>query len=91
MDKSVTIHQRNLHYLLIGIYKVKKSISPTKMNENFQFFENPIYELRSVVFLPSRNSRTVFFGTESIINLGAIWWNMVPENIKASESLCFQI
>ena len=87
MDKSVTIHQRNLQYLLIEIYKVKKSISSMLMNEIFQFFENPVYELRKVVHLPSRNSRTVFFGTESIINLGVNLWNMVPENIESSESL----
>ena len=86
-DKSVTIHQRNLQYLLIEIYKVKKGISPARMNEIFQFFENPVYELRSGVHLPSRNSRTVFFGTESIMNLGAKLWNMVPQNIKSSESL----
>ena len=57
------------------------------MNESFQFFENCVYKLRSGVHLPSRNSRTVFFGTESIINLGAKLWNIVPENIKSSESL----
>ena len=55
IDKSVTIHQRNLQYLLIEIYKVKKGISPTIMNEIFQFFENPVYELRSGIHLPSRN------------------------------------
>ena len=48
LDKSVTIHQRNLQYLLIEIYKVKKVISPTIMNEIFQFFENPVYELRNL-------------------------------------------
>ena len=85
IDKSVTIHQRNLQYLLIEIYKVKKGISPTIMNEIFQLFENPVYELRSGVHLPGRNSRTVFIGTEPIINLGAKLWNMVPENIKSSE------
>ena len=37
-DKSVTIHQRNLQYLLIEIYKVKKRISPTIMSEIFQVF-----------------------------------------------------
>ena len=57
------------------------------MNETFQFFENPVYELRSGVHLPSRNSCTVFFGTESKMNLGVRLWNMVPENIKSSESL----
>ena len=57
------------------------------MNEIFEFFESLVYELRSDVHLPSRNSRTVFFGTKSIINLGTKLWNMVPENIKSSESL----
>ena len=52
IDKSITIHQRNLQYLLIEIYKVKKGISPTKMNEIFKFFENPVYEFRSGVHLP---------------------------------------
>ena len=87
IDKSVTIHQRNLQYLLIEIYKVKKGISPTIMNEIFQFFENPVHERRIDVHLPSRNSRTVFFSTESIMNPGANLWNMVPQDIKSSESL----
>ena len=84
---SVTIHQKSLQYLFIEIYKVKKGISPIITNEFFQFFENSVYELRSGVHIPTRNSRTVFFGTESIINLGAKLWNMVPVNIKSSESL----
>ena len=87
IDKFITIHQRNLEYLLIEIYKVKKGISPTIINEIFQFFGNPVYEIRIGVHLPSRNSRTVFFGIESIINLGAKLWNMIPENIKSYESL----
>ena len=75
IDKSVTIHQKkkkkkNLQYLLTEIYKVKKEISLTIMNEIFKFFESPVYGLRSGVHLPTRNSRAVFLGTESIINLG---------------------
>ena len=77
IDKSVTIHQRNLQYLLIEIYRVKKGISPTLINEIFQFFENPVYEYRSGVHLPSRNSRKVFVDAESIMNPGVKSWNMV--------------
>ena len=87
IDKRITIHQRNLQYLLLEIYKVKMSIPPTIMNEIFQFFENPFYELRIGIHLPSRNSRTVFFGIESIINLWAKLWNIVTKNIKSSELL----
>ena len=82
IDKSVTIFRRNLQYLLIEICKVKKGISSTIMNGIFHFFENPVYELRSGVHLPSRNSHTVFSGIESITNLEAKLWNMVPENTK---------
>ena len=71
------------------------------MNEIFQFFENPAYERRSVVHLPSRNSRSKQkltyqaethvpsrnSRTESIMNLGAKLRNRVPQNIKASKSL----
>ena len=39
IDKSVTIHQKNLQHLLIEIYKVKKVISPTILNEIFQFLK----------------------------------------------------
>ena len=85
--KSVTIHQKNLQYLLTEIHKVKKGILPTIINEIFQFFENPFYERRGGVHLPTSNSRTVFFVTESIINLGAKLYNMDPVNIKSSESL----
>ena len=72
IDKSVTIHQKNLQYLLIEIYKVKKGISPTILNEIFQFLKIVSMNLEVVFHLPTRNPRAVFFGTESIINIGAI-------------------
>lgn len=37
------------------------------MNEIFHFFENPLYELKNGVHLPTK---THFFNAESIINLG---------------------
>ena len=40
IDKSVTIHERNLQYLVIEIYKTKKGISPAIMNEIFQFLKS---------------------------------------------------
>ena len=84
IDKSVNRRQRNLQYLLIEIYKVKKGISPARMNEIFQFFENPVYELRSGVHLPNTNSSTVFFSTESIMNPGAKLWNRKFLRIESS-------
>ena len=53
----------------------------------FNFLKILSNELRSGVHLPSRNSSTVFFGIESIMNPGANLWKMVPQNIKTFESL----
>ena len=78
IGKSVTIHQKNFQYLLVEIYKVKKGISLIIMNENFQIFG---------AHTQTRNSLTIFFGTESIMNMGAKLWIMIPMNIKPSESL----
>ena len=57
------------------------------INGIFQFFQDLVHELRSGVHAQSRNSRPVFLGTESIINLGVKLWNTVTETIKSSESL----
>ena len=40
MTKSVTIHIRDLYYLVIEIYKVKNDFSPDIMTDIFIFKEN---------------------------------------------------
>ena len=70
-DKSVTIHVRNLHYLVTEVYKVKNNISPEIMREIFHFQENENYNLRSGTHLASRNMRTTLFGKETLSNLEA--------------------
>ena len=55
----------------------------------FNFLKILSNELRSGVHLPSRNSSTVFFGIESIMNPGANLWNVVPQNIKTFDRSMF--
>ena len=86
-DKSITIHQRNLQYLAIEIYKVKMGISPKIMNEIFRFSKNSVYSLRSGIQLEKPSINTVQFGSESTVYLGAKIWELIPENIKSSESV----
>ena len=50
-DKFITIHQKNLQYHAIEIYKVKMSISPKIMNEMYRFSKNPVYSLGSGIRL----------------------------------------
>ena len=86
-DKSVTIHVRNLHYLVTEVYKVKNNISPEIMKENFHFQENVNYTLRIGTDLASRNMRTTLFGKETVSNLGAKIWPLLSEELKNASSL----
>ena len=67
-DRPVTIHVRNLHYLVNEIYKVKNNISPELMRHIFHFQENKNYNLRSSTHLAFGNTRTRLFGKETVSN-----------------------
>ena len=86
-DKSVSIHVKNLQYLATEIFKVKNDLCPEIMKEIFIFHENPTYNLRSGNHLTRRNIRTTHYGIETISNLGAKIWDLLPEEIKNASSL----
>ena len=86
-DKSITIPLKNLQYLAIEICKVKMGISPKIMNEIFRFSKNFVYSLRSGIQLEKPGINTVHFGSESTVYLEAKIWELIPENIKVSESV----
>ena len=88
-DKSVIIHVRNLHYLVTEIYKIRNGIAPEIMRYIFHFQENENYNLKSGAHLASRNMRTILFGKETVSNLGAKIWSLLPEELKNSSS--FQV
>ena len=86
-NNSFKIHKRNIQYLATEAYKVKNGLSPVIMNNVFQFGKNSAYELRSGNHLQRTNIQTVHFGSESIKTLGAKIWDLIPAEIKASNSL----
>ena len=75
-DKSVTIHQRNLQLLATEIFKTKNELNPKIMEEIFTS-KNADYNLRSNTSLKVGNLKTVYYGTESLANLGAKIWNLL--------------
>ena len=87
LDKSVSIHYRNLQYLLTEIYKVKMGLSPPTMNDILTLDENASYNLTSGVTVTRRNIRTNKFGFETITTIGAVLWRNLPNDIKNSDSL----
>ena len=87
LDKSVSIHYRNLQYLLTETYKVKMGLSPPIMNDILALDETASYNLRSGVTVTRRNIRTNKFGFETITTIGAVLWRNLPNDIKNSDSL----
>ena len=85
-DKSVTIHRRNLQLLATEIFKTKNELNPKIMEEIFTF-KNVDYNLRNNTSLKIGNLKTVYYGTESLTNLGAKIWNLLPNKYKELKSL----
>ena len=86
-DHFFTIHEKNVQYLSVEAFKVKMGLSPVIMKEIFQYTENPVYELESGNHLRRANICTVRFSSKSITNLGTKILNVIPEEIKASNTL----
>ena len=86
-DKSTSIHMKNLQYLATELFKVKNGLSPEIMKEIFVFQESDTYNLRSGNHLARKNIRTTQYGIESVSNLGAKLWNLLPREIKNSFSI----
>ena len=86
LDNSVTVHQRNLQRLAIEMYKVKNKTAPLPFQE---IFEDQKYsrEIRGGRSWEVPKVRTVAYGTESIRYRGPATWELIPEEIKKSESL----
>ena len=87
LDKSASIHYRNLQYLLTERYKVKIVLSPPIMNDILTLDQNAFYNLRSGVTVTIRNISTNKFDFETITTIGAVLWRNLPNDIKKSDSL----
>ena len=85
-DKSVTIHQRNLQYLAIEMFKSKNSLSPAFMKDIFKE-QKLTYSLRNATEFKRRNVRSVYHGNESIANIAPQIWRQIPDDIKNVVSL----
>ena len=80
-DNSVTIHERNIQVLLTEIFKVKSGAAPEIMTEIFKFKDHS-YDLRKNNCLERRIIKSCKYGSETVSNLGAKPWDILPENIK---------
>ena len=89
------IHQKNLEFLAIKIWKFKNDLSPPIMNGIF-FLRQNICNLRKFqeLFTPTKNTE-FRYGNYICINCnyncisytGAQLWNLIPENLKSEPTL----
>ena len=86
LDKSVTIHQRNLQVLATDLYKVHHGLAPELMNGIFKN-RNVKYNFRKNSTFETRNIRSVYYGSETISFIGPKIWELLPSNIYDSENL----
>jgi len=86
IDKSFTIHERNLQRLATEMFKIKNNLSPSFMKSIFPPSTHS-YNLRKDVSFQSKNIHSVYHGTETITFRGPRLWGNVPIEIKNSSSL----
>ena len=92
-DGTVTVHHRNLQFLVTEMFKVFNGIAPPFMQDVFKrhgnaFAENVSSNTRSKLnFYNPSNPRTVKYGLETLTTLGPKLWEMIPVGIRNSISL----
>ena len=86
-DKAVSIHTRKLQILVTEMFKVKIGESPSMMHEIFQIDDSNNFNLRKISGFKPGNSKTVYYGIETISILGPILWIILPDEYKNSTSL----
>ena len=85
-DNSVSIHHRNVQVLATEMFKISNNMSPEIVTEIFEKRENS-YNFRNNNTFRRRQVNSVYHGTESISFLGPKIWDLLPLEIKQSESL----
>ena len=87
LDESVSIHYRNIKYLLTEIYKVKMGLSPPIMSDIFSLSKNSSYNIRCGLTVSRRNIRRSKFGFETVSTIGAMLWNDLLAELKKCREL----
>ena len=85
-DDSVIIHHRNIKILATETYKFLQGFSPPLINEIF-VERNNNYSLRGNNVLTRRRVNSVRYDTETVSFLAPKIWDILPKDIKDSESL----
>ena len=86
IDKSVTIHQRNLQVLAAELYKVHHGLAPELMNDIFKK-RNVTHNFRKSSTSETRNIKSVYYGSETICSIDPKIWNFCQVALRIQKVL----
>ena len=86
-DNSVSIHDRNLQVLTTEMFKVYAEQGPNILQGVFPINSQPEYNLRNKTHFATRPIRTVHYGDSSLRYLGPKLWELIPSDMKDTESV----
>ena len=86
MDKSVTVHVRNLRTLLTEVFKSLNQANPEIMWNIFEY-KSMRYTLRSGNTLKLPQANTQRYGLNSLAFRGSLLWNTLPNSLKSAKSV----
>ena len=85
-NKQKSAHQKSIESLAIDLYKFQAGLTSPIMSDLFVTRENS-YNLRNFQEVESSLKRTVKFGTGTISCRGTQIWNLIPEILRALETI----
>ena len=86
-DCFVSIHIRNLKFIVTEIYKSAKGISPIIIQKTIRLQNSSRYHLKSQNVFEIQFRNSVYNGTEAISHLGPKAWELAPDNLERINSL----
>ena len=81
-DRSITVHDKNLQFLAIEMYKVSKGINSGILSSFFTRRTENNYDLRNALEFRIPRIFSENNGKESFSFLGPKIWDLVPQNLK---------
>ena len=85
-DNSVSTYHRNLQVLSLEMFKIHRGLFPKFIRVRFAY-KTSSYNLRRNDTFENPQVHSIHHGTESLSFLGAQIWDLVPVELKQSESL----
>jgi len=86
-DNSFSIHHRNIQAMAIEMYKAKNNLGPSILNNIFALNTEIRPNLRTNTEFIRPRVNTVYYGKDYLQYFGSVIWNIVPRDIKNSETL----